>query len=89
MTEAVVSIVPQYGATAGVQTVRAVLTTVFVGGDTGGGITQTQADARYIRLSQINAANGVPSIDADKYIDESRLPLPAVDLSILLANKLA
>lgn len=55
----------------------------------GSGITQSAADARYIRQSQINAPNGVPSIDAELYLAEDRLPLPPVDLSILLANKLA
>lgn len=64
-------------------------TSVFVGGDTGGGITQLQADARYVRLAQINAANGVAGLDASEFVGEDNLPLPPVTLTVLLANKLA
>lgn len=43
-------------------------TTVFLGGtaaDPTGGITQGQADARYVRKSQVNAPNGVAGLDAN------------------------
>lgn len=53
------------------------------------GITQAQADARYVQLAQINAANGVPGLDAFEFMDETQLPLPPVTLTVLLANKLA
>lgn len=59
------------------------------GGGSGDGITQTQADARYVRLVQVNAPNGVPSLDVNKYLSEDRLPLPPVTLTVLFANKLA
>lgn len=59
------------------------------GGGGSGGITQTQADARYIQKTAINAASGVPGLDASKFMDETQLPLPPVTLTILLANKLA
>lgn len=53
------------------------------------GITQSQADARYVRQSQINAASGVPGLNADSLMDETQLPLPPITLTVLLANKLA
>lgn len=53
------------------------------------GITQAQADTRYVQLSQINAANGVPGLDASEFMDETQLPLPPVTLTVLFANKLA
>jgi hypothetical protein len=55
----------------------------------GGGLTQSVADARYVKLSQINAANGVAGLDATSLLAESQLPLPAVDLTVLFNNKLA
>lgn len=55
----------------------------------GSGITQAAADARYVRLSQVNAANGVAGLDANSFLTETQLPLPPVDLSILFANKIA
>lgn len=55
----------------------------------GGGLTQSVADARYVKLSQINAANGVAGLDANIAMDETQLPLPPVTLTVLLANKLA
>lgn len=67
-------------------------TSVFLGAevsDPGSGITQGQADARYVKLSQINAANGVAGLDANSFLTETQLPLPPVDLSILFANKIA
>ena len=57
--------------------------------DPGGGITQSQADARYVQKMQINAANGVPGLDANTSINENQLPLPPITLTVLLANKLA
>lgn len=53
------------------------------------GITQAQADARYIQLTAINAASGVPGLNANKFVDETQLPLPPVTLTVLLANRLA
>lgn len=53
------------------------------------GITQAQADARYIQLTAINAASGVPGLNANKFMDETQLPLPPVTLTVLLANRLA
>lgn len=55
----------------------------------GTGMTQSAADARYIKLAQINAANGVAGLDANIAMDETQLPLPPVTLTVLLANKLA
>lgn len=55
----------------------------------GGGLTQATADARYVRLSQIDAANGVAGLSAERYVGEDRLPLPPIDLAVLVANKLA
>lgn len=55
----------------------------------GTGLSQTVADARYVKLSQINAANGVAGLDANTTMDETQLPLPPVTLTVLLANKLA
>lgn len=55
----------------------------------GGGMTQSVADARYVKLAQINAANGVAGLDANIAMDETQLPLPPVTLTVLLANKLA
>ncbi len=56
---------------------------------TSGGISLAAADARYIQQSQINAANGVAGLDAGSFVGETNLPLPPVDLTILLENKLA
>lgn len=53
------------------------------------GISQGAADARYVRLSQINVANGVAGLDAGGFVGETNLPLPPVDLTVLLENKLA
>lgn len=55
----------------------------------GGGLTQSVADGRYVKLAQINAANGVAGLDANTTMDETQLPLPPVTLTVLLANKLA
>lgn len=59
-----------------------------VGGD-GSGMSQAAADARYVRQSQINAAGGVAGLDSGSAVLESALPLPPVDLAILVANQLA
>jgi hypothetical protein len=53
------------------------------------GITQAQADARYVQKTQVNAASGVAGLDANSFMTESQLPLPPVTLTVLLANKLA
>ena len=53
------------------------------------GITQSQADARYVQKTQINAASGVAGLDANSFMTESQLPLPPITLTVLLANKLA
>lgn len=58
-------------------------------GDPTAGITQAAADLRYIRLAQINAANGVAGLNADTALQETQLPLPPVTLTVLLENKLA
>lgn len=58
------------------------------GGDAAG-ITLGAADARYVKLSQINAAGGVAGLDANTLLFETQLPEPPVDLSILFANKIA
>lgn len=55
----------------------------------GGGISQAAADARYIKQTAINAANGVAGLDATSAVSETNLPLPPVDLTVLLENKLA
>ena len=55
----------------------------------GGGLTQSVADARYVKLSQINAANGVAGLDAGSLLNETHIPEPSIDLTVLLANKLA
>lgn len=55
----------------------------------GGGISQAAADARYIKQSQINVADGVAGLDAGAFVGEPNLPLPPVDLTVLLENKLA
>jgi hypothetical protein len=55
----------------------------------GGGLTQSVADGRYIKQSQINAANGVAGLSSTSFVDESQLPLPAVTLTVLLTNALA
>lgn len=55
----------------------------------GGGLTQSVADARYVKLAQINAANGVAGLDAGAFVGETNLPLPPVDLTILFENSLA
>lgn len=55
----------------------------------GTGLSQEAADARYVKLSQINAANGVAGLDANTTMNETQLPLPPVTLTVLLANKLA
>ena len=53
------------------------------------GITQSQADARYVQKTQINAASGVAGLDANSFMTEAQLPLPPITLTVLLANKLA
>lgn len=53
------------------------------------GITQAQADARYVQKTQINAASGVAGLDANSFMTEAQLPLPPITLTVLLANKLA
>jgi hypothetical protein len=55
----------------------------------GGGLTQSVADARYIKLSQIGAANGVAGLDTGSLLNETNIPEPSIDLTVLLANKLA
>lgn len=55
----------------------------------GTGLSQGAADARYVKLAQINAANGVAGLDANTTMQETQLPLPPVTLTVLLANKLA
>lgn len=55
----------------------------------GGGLTQSVADARYIKQSQINAANGVAGLSSTSFVAENQLPLPAVTLTVLLTNALA
>lgn len=55
----------------------------------GSGMTMTDGDARYVQQSQINAAGGVAGLDAGAFVGETNLPLPPVDLTILLENKLA
>lgn len=57
-----------------------------VNGDAG--ITQAQADARYVLKSQIDAALGVAGLDANQFVGEDRLPLPPIDLTVLFNNKL-
>lgn len=52
------------------------------------GMTQADADARYVLQSQINAPDGVAGLDADLFLTESQLPLPPIDLAVLVANKL-
>jgi|GEM_PF-1933854 len=64
-------------------------TLIFPGGGTpGSGITQAQADARYLRITQRNAANGVAGLGSTTQLDEQQLPLPAVDLDVLFVNAL-
>lgn len=58
-------------------------------GGSSGGISLATADARYVQQSQINAAGGVAGLDAGAFVGETNLPLPPVDLTILLENKLA
>jgi hypothetical protein len=53
-----------------------------------GGLTQDDADARYVRLSQVDAANGVAALDAGRRINEDRLPEPPIDLVVLFENQL-
>jgi hypothetical protein len=53
------------------------------------GMSQSQADARYIRLTQIDAASGVAGLDASRFVGEDRLPLPPITLTVLFDNKLA
>lgn len=53
------------------------------------GISQAQADARYVQKTQINAASGVAGLDANSFMTEAQLPLPPITLTVLLANKLA
>jgi hypothetical protein len=55
----------------------------------GGGLTQSVADGRYVKQSQINAANGVAGLGSTSLLDEGQLPLPAVTLTVLLTNALA
>lgn len=52
------------------------------------GMSQAQADARYVLKAQIDAALGVAGLDADKFVGEDRLPLPPIDLTVLFNNKL-
>lgn len=69
-----------------------VTTTFYAGGiNPSGGITQTQADARYIQKTAINAAGGVPGLSTDPQpvVAEDQLPLPPVTLTVLFANRLA
>ena len=74
----------------GPRTKTLVMTRVsFGGGATTGGMTQTQGDARYVRLAQVNQANGIAGLDADAFVGEANLPLPPVDLTTLFENKLA
>lgn len=52
------------------------------------GMTQAQADARYVQQSAIDQALGVAGLDADRFVGEDRLPLPPIDLTVLFENKL-
>jgi len=55
----------------------------------GSGITQAAADARYVKLSQINAASGVAGLDAGATIRQDAMPMPSIPFTSLVANKLA
>jgi hypothetical protein len=59
------------------------------GGAGGDGITQDQADARYIRLTQRGAPNGVATLDATTVVPNAQIPEPPVDLTVLFENGLA
>lgn len=54
-----------------------------------GGISQAQADARYVQKTAVNAASGVAGLDAASFMTETQLPLPPVTLTVLFDNKLA
>lgn len=92
MTDAVTAITYPSATFGQMATAELSHTTVFVGGaavDPGSGITQAEADARYIRLNAINAASGVGGLDASSFLAEAQLPLPPVDLTIWFENQLA
>jgi hypothetical protein len=57
-------------------------------GDGDGGLTQDDADARYVQRSQVDATNGVAALDAGRRINEDRLPEPPIDLVVLFENQL-
>lgn len=57
-------------------------------GGGGDGMTQAFADARYLRLAQINQPGGVPNLDANAQMPIPRLAPLTIDLATLLRNKL-
>lgn len=54
----------------------------------GGGITLEEADARYIRLTEKDAASGVAVLDASRKLIDDRLPEPPISLVLLFENGL-
>lgn len=54
-----------------------------------GGMSQAFADSRYVQLSQIDAADGVAGLDANRFISGDRLADPPITLTVLFANTLA
>lgn len=55
----------------------------------GGGISQAVADGRYVRQTQVDAADGVAGLDSNEQVARAALPDPLVSYDLLIANLLA
>jgi hypothetical protein len=55
----------------------------------GAGLDVGTADARYVQLTSIGVAGGVPALDTNALLLQVNVPEPLVDLTILFENQIA